>query len=268
MSKVLEVNNLTVNLGRKKIISNLSFSILEGEHISFIGANGCGKTTLLKTLAGIYPSNDSIIFGYGYMNPRKSLKDLKNIGFVFSDNFSFLFDDVYSEFVFPLENLNCSEDNINLTIRELFKYFDVSYLLDKKNSDLTKEEIAIVQILLAILHKPLLLIMDDPFLMMKKSTKGMISSLLFKYCNDNRITIIMSSTNLEDILITKKTYVLEQGELVMSGNTLDIMKEDVLLKKLGLSLPFMIDLSLMLEFYEILDDIYLDMGELVDELWN
>ena len=78
----------------------------------------------------------------------------------------------------------------------------------------------------------------------------------------------MASTNLEDIIFTKKTYVLEQGEIVMSGDTLDILKEDVLLKKLGLSLPFMVNLSLMLEFYEILDDVYLDMEELVNRLWN
>lgn len=268
MSKVLEVSNLTINFGRKKILSNLYFSVEEGCHTSFIGVGASGKTTLLKTLAGIYSSNDSIIFGYGYLNPKRSLKDLKSIGCVFPDVFSFLFDDVYSEFVFPLENLNYSKDDIRLTIKELFDYFDVSYLLDKKTYDLTKEEIAIIQVLLAILHKPVILIMDDPFLMMKKSTRNRITSMLLKYCKDNKITIIMSSTNLEDVLFTKKVHVLEQGEIVMSGNTLDILKEDVLLKKLGLSLPFMVNLSLMLEFYEILDDVYLDMEELVNRLWN
>lgn len=268
VSKALEVNNLTINFGRKKILSNLSFSVENGQHTAFIGVGGSGKTTLLKTLAGIYNNNDSIIFGYGYMNPKRSLNDLKSIGCVFPDIFEFLFDDVYSEFVFPLENLNYSKEDIRLTIKELFEYFDISYLLDKKTYDLTNEEISIVQILLSILHKPTILIMDDPFLMMKKSTKSKIISILLKYCHDNNITIIISSTNLEDVLFTKNTYVLEHGEIVMSGNTLEIMKEDVLLKKLGISLPFMVNLSLMLEFYEILDSVYLDMGELVNELWN
>ena len=268
MSKVLEVNNLTINFGRKKILSNLSFSVEQGRHVAFIGVGASGKTTLLKTLAGIYPSNDSIIFGYGYLNPRRSLKDLKSLGCVFPDIFCFLFDDVYSEFVFPLENLNYSKEDIRLTIKELFDYFSVSYLLDKKTYDLTKEEIAIVQILLAILHKPIILIMDDAFLMMKKSTKNKITESLLKYCKDNNITIIMSSTNLEDVLFTKQIHVLEQGEIVMSGDTLAILKEDVLLKKLGLSLPFLVNLSLMLKFYEILDDVYLDMEELVNRLWN
>ena len=94
MSKVLEVNNLTINFGRKKILSNLSFSVEEGCHTSFIGVGASGKTTLLKTLAGIYSSNDSIIFGYGYLNPKRSLKDLKSIGCVFPDVFSFLFDEI------------------------------------------------------------------------------------------------------------------------------------------------------------------------------
>jgi len=69
-------------------------------------------------------------------------------------------------------------------------------------------------------------------------------------------------------LFTKQIHVLEQGEIVMSGDTLAILKEDVLLKKLGLSLPFLVNLSLMLKFYEILDDVYLDMEELVNRLWN
>lgn len=268
VSNIIEVNNLTINFGRKKVLTDLSFSVDKMEHTAFIGANSSGKTTLLKTLAGIYSCNDSIIFGYGYLNPKKSLQDLKNIGCVFPDSFSFLFDDVYNEFVFPLENLNYSKEEIKSTIKDLFNYFDVSYLMDKKTIDLTKEEEGIVQILIAILHKPSLLIMDDPFLMIKKTTRDKIVNKLSKYCREYEITIIIASTNLEDILFTKKTHVLEKGEIVISGNTLDVMKEDILLKKLGLAIPYMVNLSIMLEFYQILDDVYLNMEELVNKLWS
>ena len=54
----------------------------------------------------------------------------------------------------------------------------------------------------------------------------------------------------------------------MEGKTLDVLKKDNILSKLGLELPFMVDLSLKLQFYELINDIKLDMDDLVVSLWK
>lgn len=268
MSKIIEVKNLQYSVGRKKILENLSFSVEESSIVGIVGIGGSGKTTLLKLLAGILPSYNSILLGYGYLNPKTSLEDLKKIGCVFPQDFVNLFDTVYQELAFPLENLCYPVLEIEQKLKDLVNYFDVSYLLDKRTIDLTEEESLVLQILIALIHEPKVLIMDNPFLMMRTGFKKNFMSKFIEYIKKYDITTILSASRLEDILFTDYLYVLDCGEIVMEGKSLDVLKEDVRLKKLGLGLPFMVDLSMMFKFYEILDDVYLDMKELVDRLWS
>ena len=267
MSSMIRVRNLCYQVGNHAILQNLSFTVNQSKMISVIGSNSCGKTTLLKTLAGILPTHNMIDYSRDICCVKSDKIDLKKLGCVFSDD-STLFEDVYHEFIFPLENLNYSVEEIQARIQYLVDTFEVSYLLDKKIIDLTKEEEELTKIILALLHSPKVLIMDQPFLMMRRSFKQKVIAHLLEIIQKEQITVILSATNLEDILFTDYVYVLDQGEIVMEGDTLAIMKEDVRLKKLGLELPFMVDLSLMLEFYEILDDVYLDVQDLVVKLWS
>lgn len=62
--------------------------------------------------------------------------------------------------------------------------------------------------------------------------------------------------------------VLNHGKIYLRGAPLEVMKEDQKLIHLGLELPFMVDLSLKLQFYELLDDIILDMEGMVNTLWK
>jgi len=268
VSRVLDVQNIHYNVGQKKILGNLSFRVEEGQVVGIIGNNGSGKTTLLKLLAGLLPNEQSVVLEYGYIDIKKHPEDAKKIGCVFREELPFLFDGVYQELVFPLENLCYSSSQIEDTVKSLVRYFDVSYLLDKKIVDLTEEEKDLLRVLLAIIHKPKLLILDDPFSMMSRSFRVQFIPRLISFVHEHHISVILSTSCLEDILLTDYVYVLSDGEIAMEGETLSILKEDVRLKKMGLELPFMVDLSLMLEFYEILDDVYLDMEELVKKLWN
>lgn len=268
MEKVLQVKSLNYSVGRKKIIDNLSFSVDRGSLVSFIGPSSCGKTTLLKLISGMLPSNQKILIGYGYLNQKRDSSDLRKFGCVFSDEVPFLFEDVYQELLFPLENLCYSKEKIEKRVRDVASLFDVSYFLDEKISDLTKEEQSILRLMLSIIHNPEILVLDDPFLMMHRSLKEKVILNLKKYCKENKVTLLLASSNLEDILFCDYTYVMNDGVIVMEGDTKSILDEDVNLKKLGLELPFMVNLSHMLKFYEILDDVYVDMEDMVNKLWK
>ena len=78
----------------------------------------------------------------------------------------------------------------------------------------------------------------------------------------------MSSNNLDLSTESSKLIILNKGEVVLDGDTLDVLKEDSLLNKVGLDLPFMIDLSIKLKYYDLLDDIEFDMDRMVDKLWK
>lgn len=267
--KILEIKNLNFSYNDKQVFNNLNLIVEEGSFTTIVGNNKSGKTTLVKLMCGLLDSKESIIAGYSYVDSKKIHDNSVVFGVVFSDtNNKFLFENVYKEMAFPLENLNIPADEIEKRIIEVARKFSNLNLLDKKIEDLTNSEKQEVQIMISLLHKPKILLLDNCFTMMNKKTKNKILKVLQSYIKDNNLTIILTLTNLEDILTSTYTYVLNKGNIIMEGNPISILREESILNKAGLELPFMIDLSLKLEFYELLDTEITDMDRMVDTLWK
>jgi len=85
--------------------------------------------------------------------------------------------------------------------------------------------------------------------------------------NKNK-TIINYTTEIEETLLLDYLIVLHNNEVIMEGNTKDILKEEKIIKKLGFSMPFIIELSNGLKYYNIVDKLYYTNESLVDNLWK
>lgn len=269
MSNILEIKNLNYKYDKTTIFKNFNLTVKENSYIGIVGNNTSGKTTLTKLIAGILPSKDSIIIGYSYVNDKRFQDHSKELGIVFGNSLNhFLFEDVYKEMAFPLENLNMEPKQIEKKILELASLFDISKLLDKKTSDLTNSEKQELLLVISLLHEPKILVLDNAFSMMNKKTKEKMKKALTDYKSKYSLTIILMSTNLEDALDTDYLYILNKGNIVVEGLPNVVVKEDTLLNRLGISLPFMVDLSLKLEFYELIDHVEMDINRLVNDLWK
>lgn len=82
------------------------------------------------------------------------------------------------------------------------------------------------------------------------------------------ITFINVTSNIEEALLSDYMYVYHEQELVMEGPTKEILKEEKILKRIGFGLPFIVDLSIQLGHYNILDKTYYDIESLVNDLWQ
>lgn len=91
---------------------------------------------------------------------------------------------------------------------------------------------------------------------------------LFKFLNDNNILFVNFTNDIELSLYTDYLIIYDQDKILMEGKTLDILKNEKLIKRLGLNLPFIVELSLLLKDYGLVKDIYLDKESLVDKLWK
>lgn len=269
MSNILEINNLNYKYGKTTVFKDFCLSVEEGSYIGVAGSNASGKTTLIKLISGILPSCDSIMVGYSYVNSNRIHDHSRDFGVVFGQNLNcFLFDDVYKEMAFPLENLNLDVSEIEKTILDTAFCFKISKLLDKKIIDLTNSEKQQLLIAIATLHKPKILLLDSAFTMMDRKTKKQIKEALINYKKRFNVTIIETTSNLEDVVDCDYLYVIGNGGILIEGKPLVVFREDSLLTRIGLSLPFMVDLSLKLEFYELLDHIETDVYRMVDDLWK
>ena len=91
---------------------------------------------------------------------------------------------------------------------------------------------------------------------------------LYNILKNNNIKYINVTNNIEEVLLTSNLIVYMDDKEVVSGDTLEVLKNEKLLKRIGLSLPFMVELSMYLQDYNLVDKIYLDKNELEGVLWK
>ena len=92
--------------------------------------------------------------------------------------------------------------------------------------------------------------------------------LLLNYFNSKNILLINVTSDLEDTLYTDYIMCLYNGISGIDGRTLDVLEEEKILKRLGFSLPFMIDLSIQLKLYGLINKTYLNKEAMVKNLWK
>lgn len=91
---------------------------------------------------------------------------------------------------------------------------------------------------------------------------------LFDYLKLHRIKFINATNNMEEILYTKDLIIYDKDNIVAEGNTLELIKNDKLFRRLGFKLPFIVSLSILLKDYGLVNKIYLDKESLVGDLWK
>lgn len=267
MDNLLEINNLSYSYKDKSIFNSLQFSIKSGTTNLILGCNSSGKTTLIRLLSGILPSNNNILVNNIILNKQNLKEYLLKIGVVFFDDHNkFLFEKVIDELAFPLENLNYKKDSIINRIYEVRDILDLQNCLNKRISDLTNYEQVKVLIGVAIMHQPKIIFLDNILTKLTEHETNKLFRLLDKLKKE--ITICITSSDMQDVLHFDNVIALNNGSVLTEGEPSTVLKQDNELSKAGLMIPPMIDLSLKLEFYGLLDTIITDVDRMVETLWK
>lgn len=269
MDKILVVNNLDFSYGDHHVFDDITFC-LEADTINFvIGSNNSGKTTLIKLISGVLPSFNCIKIDNVILNKNNVNKYLKVMGVALFENTNqFLFESVFKEMTFPLENLNLSKMKIFERIDEVLGLFNMKDIKEKNIIELTKFERNKLIISLSILHKPKVLLLDNPYIGLNKKESAIINKILKLVCKKEKITILVTTNDLENILYGDKVVVLGNKTVYLVGKVLEVLKQDNKLTRLGINIPTMIDLSIKLGEYNLLDKIILNPDRMVDTLWK
>ena len=95
-----------------------------------------------------------------------------------------------------------------------------------------------------------------------------ILNILKEYQQQEKITIIMVTNNLEEVLLTDYIYVISDSNILIEGIPIDVIQKDNIMNKAGLNLPFMVDLSVKLRDYDLVKEIEQDKERMVELLWK
>ncbi|MBL4953235.1 ABC transporter ATP-binding protein [Neobacillus sp. OS1-32] len=206
---VIELNNLTKTYGKARGISNISFTVEEGEIFGFIGPNGAGKSTTIRTMLSlIYPTSGSAtIFGKDSVKFAPEIK--KEIGYLPSE--VFYYDNMKVKDLLKYSGSFYKKD-CSQRIKQLAELLDLD--LNKKIDDLSfgnKKKVGIVQ---GLLHEPKLIILDEPTSGLDPLMQQKFFDLL-KEENKKGTTILFSSHILSEVQkMCDRVAIIKEGELV------------------------------------------------------
>ncbi len=160
MSKV-ELKNVTKIYDKKKIIDNVSLEIKDKEFLVLVGSSGCGKSTILRMIAGL----ETITEGEIYIGDKK-VNDVhpkdRDIAFVFQSYALYPHMSVYENIAFPLKMRNVAKEKIDEKVKSVAEILDLKELLDRKPKQLSGGQRQRVALGRAIVREPKVFLMDEP----------------------------------------------------------------------------------------------------------
>ena len=263
------VDKLKFSYDDNEILKDISFKIKKPSFVSIIGSNNCGKTTIIKCLSGIMPIEDLIMIDDIVLNKKNIKKYSREIGVVFTrDQNQFLFDKVIDEITFPLCNLKYSKKEIKAAVNEISKLLFIDELLDKELKQLNEVEKLKVLLATELIYKPKVLLLDDVLIGFSDGDRERILLILKRVIREMGIIIIATTSLLADTIYSDAILVIDDGIIRYSGNIETILEYDNILTRLGIEIPVMVDMSLKLKFYNLLNRVILDEREMVDALWE
>lgn len=255
MNNLVSVENLTIGPFRK-----FNISIPLNSLTIITGSNNSGKSLLLKVIAGLI-NNKKVIYD------KNIISNYKDIAYM--NNFCFNCDSVLNNIRYPLECLGFDDLKIKKIVKDISKDLKISKILNNKIDDLNYYEMLRVYLATILVNSPKLLLLDDPGLYLSPLEKEEFMGIL-EQIRSTGVTIILSTSCLDEVIYTINStlYILDDGNIVSSGDMLKVLNDDSLLNKLGLNLPFMIDLSVKLKYYNLVSKINMSPLGMVDSLWK
>lgn len=215
---------------KKKLVEALmsvSFEIEEGELIGFLGPNGAGKSTTLKILTGIlFPTSGQVeIMGYVPWKDRR--KYVANIGAVFGQKSQLLFDiPPVDSFLLNQSIYGISDQAYKKTLNEMVEMLDIDKIIRKPTRALSLGERMKCEFVMAMLHRPKIVFLDEPTIGLDVIAKDNIRDFIQEK-NKQGTTFILTTHDLKDVeYLAKRVIVVNHGEIVFD-NSMDKLRTNL-----------------------------------------
>lgn len=218
------------------IIENLSFSIQNGESVGLIGANGAGKSTIMKILLGLLPCEGRVSVD-DLPVEKKNLPDIrKKLGFLLqnSDNQMFM-PTVYEDMMFGPRNYGLSKEEAEQQVDRILNQLGLTDLKHRYNHKISGGEKRMAAIATILAMQPETILMDEPSIALDPLNRRTIIRII----NQLPQTKLIASHDLDMILDTcDRVILLNRGKIVADGKAEVLLQDQALLEANRMELPF------------------------------
>ena len=225
MSTALQIKNVSHKFGEFKALKNVSIKIDSGDFTVLLGLNGAGKTTLYSLITRLYNNNSGSIKIHNFDVREKSSDALKNIGVVFQQPTLDLDLSVEENLHYHSSLHGLSFANAKERIEEEIRRIDLTEKLKNKVRSLSGGQRRRVEIARSLLHKPKLLLLDEPTVGLDIGSRQMILKHVKSLCKKGQLAVLWATHLIDEIDKGEKVVIIHKGEIVESGDVLKIVKK-------------------------------------------
>ncbi len=222
--KILECEKLNKKIGKKQVLKDVSFDVREGDILGFIGPNGAGKTTTIKLIIGLQKIDSGIVKINGYDIVKNFEKAIEKVGTIVENP------DLYM-YMTGMQNLKLIANLYkNIEQKRIDEVVKLVGLENRINDKVAKYSLGMRQrlgIAQAILHKPNLLVLDEPTNGLDPEGIKDLRDLLKYLAKEENMAILISSHNLVELeSFCNKIVIIKNGEIVESSSMEEAKKVD------------------------------------------
>ena len=234
---------------KPQVLKQVSVKVPAGKYVTVIGHNGSGKSTLSKLIMGIFNLQEGEIRIFGTKLTGKNLDELRRfLGIVFQnpDN-QFVGSTVEDDIAFGLENRQIPHDQMQAIVEKCARKVNMQDHLQTEPLMLSggqKQQVAIASVLAL---SPKIIIFDEATSMLDVKGEKMIRRLMHDLKVSEHKTIISITHNVEEALDSDYVIVLNDGQVVMSGDPHTVLKDHHRLSSIGLEVPLTLKIALALQ---------------------
>ena len=229
---LLELKDLRVHYGIAEALKGISLNVEEGAVVSIVGANGAGKTTILRTISGLKKPTDGEIWFQGKRIDRMPAHDIVKLGIAHVPEAKLLFAPMT-----VLDNLKTGaylrkdRDGIAQDLDSVYQHFPI--LKERRGQlagNLSGGQQQMLAIARALMSRPKLLLMDEPSTGLSPLLVTGVGNII-RDINQEGISIILVEQNARlAFKLAKRAYILEVGNIALEGNTEELINSELVRK--------------------------------------
>lgn len=219
---IIDIKSVSKSFGEKKALDDVSFEIPEDGIFGLLGPNGAGKTTLIRIINRItIPGSGTVLF----KGAPITQKDVEKIGYMPEERGLYRKMKVGDQAMYLAQLKGMSSYDARQALKEWFVRFGIQSWWDKKVEELSKGMAQKVQFITTVVHRPSLLILDEPFSGFDPVNADLIRKEILRL-KDEGATIILSTHDMASVEeLCDRIALINQGKLVISGGVEDIRRQ-------------------------------------------